>query len=154
MLEAEAETLPYLVLLTLIAECGLQEMALTSDLVSQLHSLGGIPEWEAYIAMHLPDHPDLPHLREKLVRTVLMRNAAYWEGQGEKQEFLKGLGFPWVWFLEAMAIYARANGNTAGENLFEYLHWLWLDFIRPVHGVQISVNVPSNELGSVHLGQN
>lgn len=92
-----------------------QGTILTTDVVSQLHSIGGMEEWEVYVAMHLPDLPEAPHSREQLVRALLMRGAPLWQGQENKQDFLKGLGFPWAWFLEAMAIHARATGDKTGD---------------------------------------
>ena len=93
----------------------LQEMTLATDLLSQLRTIGGLPEWEIYVAMHLPDDFEDSSPREHVVRTVLMRNAPQWNDDGQRQCFLRGLGFPWVWYLEAMAVWARATGDKSGE---------------------------------------
>lgn len=88
---------------------------LTADLVSQLHTIGGLPEWEIYVCMHLPDSLDYPSSREQLVRGMLTRNAQHWEVQSDCTEFLKGLGFPQAWLLEAKAVWARMRGDQDGE---------------------------------------
>ena len=88
---------------------------LTADLVSQLHTIGGLPEWEIYICMHLPDSPDAASSREQLVKGLLTRNAHYWEAQSERTEFLKALGFPQAWLLEAKSVWAKARGDQGGE---------------------------------------
>ena len=90
-------------------------MMLTSDLVSQLHSIGGLPEWELYVSMHLPDFPETTGLREQLVRDLLMRNAQHWGAEDERTGFLKGLGFPQAWLLEAKAVLAKARGDQEGK---------------------------------------
>ena len=88
---------------------------LTANLVSQLHTVGGLPEWEIYVGMHLPDFQDCASSREQLVRGLLTRNARHWEAESNCTEFVKGLGFPQAWLLEAKAVWAKARGDEEGE---------------------------------------
>lgn len=99
---------------------------LTADLVSQLHTIGGLPEWEIYICMHLPDSLDAASSREQLVKGLLTRNAPYWEAQSERTEFLKALGFPQAWLLEAKSVWAKARGDQEGE-IFTPNRYLFVD---------------------------
>ena len=94
---------------------------LTADLVSQLHTIGGLPEWEIYVCMHLPDSEDSAGSREQLVRGLLTRNAQHWGAQSNSEEFLKGLGFPQAWLLEAKAVWAKARGDQEGRVYMQFI---------------------------------
>lgn len=99
----------------------MQECMLASDVIAQLHTVGGLPEWEVYIAMNLPEHPDRPGLREQLVRHTLMRNAHCWADVPGCQDFIKALGFPQVWLLEAQTVNSHYRGNKDSKHSFPSL---------------------------------
>ena len=94
-----------------------QEMMLGGDLVCQLHTLGGLPEWEVYAAMHLPTHghPDWRAARAQAVHDLLLRNGPHWAASPAARHFLARLRVPPEWVAEARSVWARYSGDKQGE---------------------------------------
>ncbi len=86
---------------------------LAGDLISELHTRGGLPQWEVYVAATIPDAPDCQ--RAQAVRSVLARNGPHWHDSQERRDFLlHDVHVPRVWLLEAEALWAEASGNPSG----------------------------------------
>ena len=89
---------------------------LAGDLISQLHTRGGLPQWEVYVTATLPD--SMGSQRVEAVRGVLARNGPHWEADQEHRDFLvEEVGVPRKWLLESLALWAKAAGNPTGRLL-------------------------------------
>jgi len=87
---------------------------LAGNLVSQLHTRGGLPQWEVYVAATLPEAPGCG--RSQAVRSALARNGPHWQESPEAQEFLvQEVGVPQGWLLESLSLCAKASGNPSGD---------------------------------------
>jgi hypothetical protein len=107
----------------------LQEMMLAGDLISQLHTLGGVPEWEVYVASTIPDSPHAPPAsqaqRSQLTRLMLARNGPHWGASQRRQDFLtQEVGVPRQWLLDALSLWCRASGDPSGAPIRHQRHYL------------------------------
>ncbi len=88
------------------------------SLISQLEALGQMSHWAVYVALHLPDNPsrDWAHLREALVKELLMRHAPDWATDAAKRDFLlHKLHLPPLWLDQSLAQWARYCQDSSGE---------------------------------------
>lgn len=95
----------------------LQELMVASDLIAQLHTVGGLPEWEVYVALHMPTfpHPDQQRARSRAVQELLLRNAPHWDAG--RRDLLRRWGVPRQWVAHALAVFAKSTGDPAGAGL-------------------------------------
>jgi len=96
----------------------LQEMMLAGDLISQLHTQGGLPEWEVYVAATIPDTPQATlGQRSQVTRHMLSRNGPHWGGSQRRQDFLtQEIGIPRLWLLESLSLWCKASGDPSGAS--------------------------------------
>lgn len=95
----------------------MQEAILVGDVISQLQAVGGLPEWEVYVALHAPTPADLGFegVRTKLVSELLLRNAPTWAAEASKREFLYSLGVPESLLATSLAVHARSRMDQKGK---------------------------------------
>ena len=77
--------------------------------VAHLQALGGLPEWEVYLALHATGPA-----REAFLRHLLGRNAPAWAADPAKRALLARWHVPTTWLADALAVWARYRGDTAG----------------------------------------
>jgi hypothetical protein len=89
-------------------------MMLAGDLISQLQTPGGLPEWEVYVAATIPDSPE-GSSGGQVIRHMLARNGPHWAGNQRRQNFLtEEIGIPRPWLLEALSLWSKASGDPSG----------------------------------------
>lgn len=86
--------------------------------ISQIEALDHMSHWAVYVALHMPDHPsqDWSHLRESVVRELLMRHAPEWAPDASKRDFLlHKLHVPPAWLDQALAQWSHYCRDDSGE---------------------------------------
>jgi len=74
--------------------------------------------WAVYVALHMPDHPsqDWSHLRESVVRELLMRHAPEWAPDASKRDvLLHKLHVPPAWLDQSLAQWSHYCRDDSGE---------------------------------------
>jgi len=85
-------------------------LAAAADLLGLLALLPGAGHWGAYVALHLPDDPSRPGLRDAAVAALLAASAPEWGADAEARAFLtEALGLPAAWLHAAQAARAGAE---------------------------------------------
>ncbi|QDZ20282.1 nucleoporin [Chloropicon primus] len=78
--------------------------------ILQLQFLGVGPEWILYVALHVPNSPKLPHLRETFVCEILNRTVSQWIDNQERVSFFTDkLGIPIKWISGTKALWYKYN---------------------------------------------
>ena len=98
-----------------------QVFQLHMSLIAQLEALGHMAHWAVYVALHVPDQPDInwPCIREALVKELLMRPAPEWAADASKRDFLlHKLHLPPAWLDLSLAQWARYCLDDSGGSTF------------------------------------
>lgn len=132
-----------------------QVFQLHLSLISQLESLGQVPHWAVFVALHLPDHPSSPwaSLRAALVHELVMRHAPFWACNASSREFLLDeLHLPATWLEQSLAQWAQYCRDDSSEYLCHHgSPWHNLSLQTAVHvnwtcitdGLECACNVES-----------
>ncbi len=88
------------------------------SLMSQIEALGHMSHWAVYVALHMPDHPfqEWSHLRESVIRELLLRHAPEWAPDASKRDFLlHKLHVPPAWLDQSLAQWSHYCRDDSGE---------------------------------------
>ncbi|KAL0018702.1 hypothetical protein WJX79_002745 [Trebouxia sp. C0005] len=95
-----------------------QVFQLHMSLISEIEALGHMSHWAVYVALHMPGHPsqEWSHLRESVVRELLLRHAPEWAPDASKRGFLlHKLHIPPAWLDQSLAQWSRYCRDDSGE---------------------------------------
>ena len=95
-----------------------QVFQLHMSFISQIEALDHMSHWAVYVALHMPDHPsqEWSHLRESVVRELLLRHAPEWAPDASKRDFLlHKLHVPPAWLDESLAQWSHYCRDDSGE---------------------------------------
>ncbi|KAA6423558.1 MAG: nuclear pore complex Nup98-Nup96-like, partial [Trebouxia sp. A1-2] len=107
-----------------------QVFQLHMSLISEIEALGHMSHWAVYVALHMPGHPsqEWSHLRESVVRELLLRHAPEWAPDASKRGFLlHKLHIPPAWLDQSLAQWSRYCRDDSGELQHLMEAGLWVE---------------------------
>lgn len=95
----------------------LQVSVLHSAFIAQLDVAGVSPQWQLYVAQHLPDGtPGFQGQRTQLLQELLLLHAPHFAQDPKACAFLLDrLGIPKPWLAASLAVWSRYSGQPEGQ---------------------------------------
>ena len=112
---------------------------LHSAFIAQLDVVGVSPQWQLYVAQHLPDGTSgFQGQRTQLLQELLLLHAPHFAQDPEARAFLLDrLGIPKPWLAASLAVWSRYSWQPEGQHSVPIFSQLLLFLSRADMSIQV-----------------